>query len=75
MLRKTEGRRRSGLTENETVGWHHRLNGHDFKHTLGDSDRKIGKPGMLHSMGSQGVRHDLATEQQNKQFKLVRKLM
>ena len=24
----------------------------------------IGKPGMLHSMGSQRVRHDLATEQQ-----------
>ena len=29
MLGKTEGRRR-GMTENEMVGWHHRLNGHEF---------------------------------------------
>ena len=27
-----------GTTENEMVGWHHWLNGHDFKHTLGDSE-------------------------------------
>ena len=28
MLRKTEGRRR--ITEDEMVGWHHRLDGHGF---------------------------------------------
>ena len=22
------------MTEDETVGWHHRLNGHEFKQTL-----------------------------------------
>ena len=27
-----------GKTEDEMVGWHHWLNGHDFKHTLGDSE-------------------------------------
>ena len=30
MLGKIEGRRRSGVTENEMVGWHHRLNGREF---------------------------------------------
>ena len=31
MLGKTEGRRRRGATEEEMVGWHHRLNGHEFE--------------------------------------------
>ena len=26
-----------GMTEDEIVGWYHRLNGHDFEQTLGDS--------------------------------------
>ena len=34
---KIEGRRR-GVTENEVVGWHHRLDGHDFEHVPGGSD-------------------------------------
>ena len=38
MLGKVEGRRRRGVTENEMVGWHHRLNGHEFEQTLGDSE-------------------------------------
>ena len=25
-------------TEDEMVGWHHRLNGHEFEQTLGDSE-------------------------------------
>ena len=29
MLGKIEGRRK-GMTEDETVGWHHRLDGHEF---------------------------------------------
>ena len=29
MLGKIEGRRK-GMTEDEMVGWHHRLNGHGF---------------------------------------------
>ena len=28
-----------GKTENEMVGWHHRLNGHEFEQTLGVGDR------------------------------------
>ena len=27
MLGKMEGKRKKGMTEDETVGWHHRLNG------------------------------------------------
>ena len=26
------------MTENEMVGWHHQLNGHEFEQTLGDSE-------------------------------------
>ena len=26
------------MTEDEIVGWHHRLNGHEFEQTLGDSE-------------------------------------
>ena len=24
------------MTEDEMVGWHHQLNGHEFEHTLGN---------------------------------------
>ena len=27
-----------GTTENETVGWHYRLNGHEFEQALGDAE-------------------------------------
>ena len=26
------------MTENEMVGWHHQLNGHEFEQILGDSE-------------------------------------
>ena len=31
MLEKIEGRRRRGMIEDEMVGWHHRLHGHEFE--------------------------------------------
>ena len=31
MLGKIEGGRRKGRAENVMVGWHHRLNGHEFE--------------------------------------------
>ena len=49
------------------VGWHHWLNGHEYKQTLGVSE---GQPGVLQSTGSQRVRHILATEQQHSTSKL-----
>ena len=30
--------RREGAAEDEMVGWHHRLDGHDFERTLGDGE-------------------------------------
>ena len=35
---KEWGREEKGVTEDEMVGWHHRLSGHEFKHTLGDGE-------------------------------------
>ena len=35
MLGKIEGRMGSGVTEDETVGWHHQLNGHEFEQFQG----------------------------------------
>ena len=37
MLGKTEGKKRRG-TENEMVGWHHRLSGHEFEQNPADSE-------------------------------------
>ena len=37
MLRKTEGKWRRGQ-EDEMVGWHHGLNGHEFGQTMGDGE-------------------------------------
>ena len=40
MLGKTESKRRRGVAEDEMVGWHHWLNGHEFAQTLGDGKRQ-----------------------------------
>ena len=40
MLGKIEGRREKEMTGDEMVGCHHRLNGHDFEQTLGDSEKQ-----------------------------------
>ena len=38
MLGKMEGRKRRGTTEDEMVGWYHRLNGHEFEQVSGDGE-------------------------------------
>ena len=43
-------KREKGMTENEMVGWHHRLDGHEFEQAPGVSDGQ-GKPGILQFMG------------------------
>ena len=30
------------MTEDETAGWHHQLNGHEFEHALGVGDGQGG---------------------------------
>ena len=42
MLGKIEDRWRKGMTEDEMVGWHHRLNGHEFGWTPGVGDAQGG---------------------------------
>ena len=41
MLGMIEGRRRSGK-EDEMVGWHHQLDGHEFEQALGVGDGQGG---------------------------------
>ena len=50
-----------GTTEDEMVGWHHWLNGHELEQTLGDSEGQ----GSLACCSPWGrrVRYDWATEQ------------
>ena len=54
-------REEKGTTENEMVGWHHRLNGHGFGWTLRVGDGQGGLA-CCGSQGSQRVRHDWATK-------------
>ena len=42
MLGKIEGRRRRGTIEDDMVGWHHQLNGHEFEQALGVGDGQGG---------------------------------
>ena len=37
---KDWGQEKKRATEDELVGWHHRLNGHGWEETLGDSERQ-----------------------------------
>ena len=61
MLGKIEGKRRMGQHK-EMVGWHHRLSGHDFEQTQGDSE---GQRSLVRfSSWHHRVGHGLATEQQ-----------
>ena len=54
-------RQEKGTTEDEMVGWHHWVNGHEFEWTLGGW-WWTRRPGVLRFMGSQRVGHDWATE-------------
>jgi len=38
--RKDWGQEDKGVTEDEMVGWHHWLNGHEFEQALGDGERR-----------------------------------
>ena len=57
MLGKIEGWEEKGMTEDEVVGWHHRLNGHEFERSPGVGDGQ-GSLGMVQSMRLQRVGHD-----------------
>ena len=46
------GLEEKGMTEDETVGWHHRLDGHEFEPAPGVSD---GQGGQLPPGTSKGI--------------------
>ena len=50
-----------GMTEDEVLGWHHWLNGHEFEQTLGDGE---GQGGLV-CCGSWGRKESDTTEQLN----------
>ena len=49
------------MTEDKMVGWHHRLNGHEFEQTPGNSEGQ----GRLACCGSWGHKESDMTEQLN----------
>ena len=53
-----------GAPEDEMAGWHHLLNGHEFEQTLGNGEGQVILV-CCSSWGSQRIRHDLMSEQQN----------
>ena len=61
MLGKIEGRRRRGR-EDEMVGWHHQLNGHEFEQAPGAGDGQ----GSLACCSPWGCKESDTTEWLNK---------
>ena len=57
---KNWGQEEKGMTEDEMVRWHHRLDEHEFEQTLRDSGRQ--KHSILQCMVMQRIRHNLGTE-------------
>ena len=55
------GQEEKGTTEDEMVGWHHRLDGHEFEWTPGDGDGQ----GALECCNSLGRKQSDMTEQLN----------
>ena len=58
---KDWGQEEKGTTEDEMVGWHHQLNGHEFGWTLGTGDGQ----GGLACCGSWGHKESDMTERLN----------
>ena len=55
---KDEGQEKKGVTEDEMVGWHHELSGHECEQTLGDSEGQ----GSLVCYSSWGCKESDMTE-------------
>ena len=55
------------MTEDEMVGWHHRLNGHEFEQALGNGERQ----GSLACCSLWGYKELDMTEQLNNSISIV----
>ena len=58
MLGKIESKKEKRATEDEMVGWHYQLNGHESEQTPGDGEGQGSLAGVLQSMGSRRIGHD-----------------
>jgi len=57
---KDWGQEEKGTTEDETVGWHHQINGHEFEQAPGVGD--VGEAWCAAVHGVPRVEHNWATE-------------
>ena len=62
---RKDGGQEKGMTEGEMVGWHHRLNGHEFGLTRGDGEGQ----GSLACCSPQGCKELDTTEQINNRWR------
>ena len=58
---KDQRQEEKGMTEDEMVGWHHQLNGHEFEQTLGDGEGQ----GSLECCSPWGRKESGTTERLN----------
>ena len=56
---KDRGKEETGTTQDEMLGWHHWLNGHEFEQTLGDGEGQ----GSLVCGSTSGCQESVMTEQ------------
>ena len=47
---KDWGQEEKGMTEDEMIGWHYRLNGNEFEQTLGDNEYKEALSAAVHGV-------------------------
>ena len=68
-------RRQKGATEDDLVGWHHRLNERKFEQAAGDSEGRGSLACCSPWTQLQRVRHDQASGQQlNPTFKMIEEM-
>ena len=63
MLRKTEGRRRRGWQRMRRLGWHPRLDGHEFEQALGVGDGQGSPCYIVHRVAKSQIRLSGWTEE------------
>ena len=56
MIGKNWRQEEEGMTEDEMVGWHHQLNGHEFEQTLGDGEEQGSLHAAVHGAANSWIR-------------------
>ena len=55
MLGKIKGRKEKRMTEDEMVGWHHLIDGHEFEQALGDVKDRAAWCVAVHGVTNSGT--------------------